>query len=130
MNKMETLSLIQLITTYYPSFKFAQEPKEVREQTLSAWHGILAEYDVMEISKNLIDYVKTGTSYPPVVGQLLTKKETSTVAGVQETMLRIQQEDRERAERQKLIQSPQEQEEIKKLHEQKRAELNLDWNRG
>lgn len=129
MEKKETLELIRLIMVYYPNFKFGNDQKEQMD-TLTAWHGILAEYDVMEISKNLIDYVKTGTSYPPVVGQLLTKKETSTVASVQETMLRIQQEDRERAERQKLIQSPQEQEEIKKLHEQKRAELNLDWNRG
>lgn len=114
---------------YYPNFKFGNDQKEQMD-TLTAWHGILAEYDVMNISKNLIDYVKSGTAYPPVVAQLVPVKQTSTVPNVQETMLRIQQQDKEREERQKLIQSPEEQAEIKKIQAKIRAELNLDRKRG
>ena len=125
MNKKETLEVLKIVVAAFPNFKI-----EDAQLTVEVWYEILKDVELNEAKNNLKSYIRTGSAFPPVVGQLLTKKETNTVASVQETMLRIQQEDRERAERQKLIQSPQEQEEIKKLHEQKRAELNLDWNRG
>ena len=130
MTKDETLSIIQLITTYYPNFKFKQESKEERQIILLAWHQVLQKYDFEETKQNVFDYAEFNSFAPKVADITQASNVASTVATVQETMARIKQEDRERAERQKLIQSPQEQEEIKKLHEQKRAELNLDWNRG
>lgn len=91
MDKNESLSIIQLITTYYPNFKVG----DVR-LTLDAWHGILKDYDVDEIGNRLIEYVKSGEQFPPIVGQLLpTKKEIASryVPNAEETKLMLQEQE-------------------------------------
>ena len=125
MEKKETLELIRLITVYYPNFKFGNDQKEQMD-TLTAWYGILRDCDVMEISKNLIDYVKTGATYPPVVGQLLSKpKEMRTIPNVEETRIMIEQWNKETEERQKMLQAPGQREAIEKMQADFRKKMGF-----
>lgn len=114
MNKDQVLSIIQLITTYYPNFKFKGEPKEVREDILHAWHVILVDYEIEDILKNLVSYVKRGEAYPPNVGQLLPKKEFNGpyVPNAEETRQRFLEQERLALETQKALQDPAMQENI------------------
>lgn len=124
MEKKETLELIRLIMVYYPNFKFGNDQKEQMD-TVTAWHGILRDYDVMEISKNLIDYVKTGTSYPPVVGQLLGVREKRAIPNVRETRYMITQMEQLEKENQKLLQDPEEKRRIQELQAEGRRNLGM-----
>lgn len=64
---------MQTTSLYYPNIKLG-DTEEQQLFTLDAWYDILKDYDYNEINHNLTEYVKTGASFPPNVGQLLPKQ--------------------------------------------------------
>lgn len=109
---------------YYPNFKFGNNEQE-QMLTLAAWHGILEGYEAIEISRNLIDYVKSGAAFPPVVGQLLGVREKRAIPNVQETRYMITQMEQLEKENQKLLQDPEEKRRIQELQAEGRRNLGM-----
>ena len=124
MEKKETLELIRLVMVYYPNFKFGHSEEEQMD-TLTAWHGILKDYEVLDISRNLIEYVKSGSPYPPIVGQLLGVREKRAIPNVQETRRMIAQMEQREKENQRLLQDPEEKRRIKEIQAEARRNLGM-----
>lgn len=120
MNKKETLTIIKIVVASYQNFRL-----DDATLTLEAWHEILQDYEFNQVKQNLKDYIKTGTAFPPAVGQLIGVREKRTVANLEETRLMLKEKDMKQLETQKLLQDPDEQQKIAAVKASIRATLGM-----
>lgn len=125
MTKDETLSIIQLITTYYPNFRFKNETPDERQLILMAWHRILANYDFEEVRENVFLYAEFNSFVPKVADITGAHKTTHTTPNLEETRLMFERKDREQLEIQKQLQDPEEQRKIAEVKASIRATLGM-----
>lgn len=118
MNKDQTLSIIRLITTYFPNFKFKDEPREVREDILHAWHVILQKHDFEQSLKNLVRYAER-ESFPPKVADIVGGGKGRIIPTFKETMAMLQEQEKLASSTTLLLKDPREKEEI----EQEKAKI-------
>lgn len=120
MNKKETLEVLKIVVAAFPNFKI-----EDAQLTVEVWYEILKDVELKEAKNNLKAYIRTGTSYPPVVGQLLGVREKRAIPNVQETRAMITQMEQRQLENQKLLQDPEEKRRIKEIQAELRRELGM-----
>lgn len=120
MNKKETLEVLKIVVAAFPNFKI-----EDAQLTVEVWYEILKDVELNEAKNNLKAYIRTGTSYPPVVGQLLGVREKRVIPNVQETRLMIMQMEQRQLENQKLLQDPEEKRRIKEIQAETRRNLGM-----
>ena len=120
MNKKETLEVLKIVVAAFPNFKI-----EDAQLTVEVWYEILKDVELIEAKNNLKAYIRTGTSYPPVVGQLLGVREKRAIPNVQETRYMITQMEQLEKENQKSLQDPEEKRRIQELQAEGRRNLGM-----
>lgn len=120
MNKKETLEVLKIVVAAFPNFKI-----EDAQLTVEVWYEILKDVELNEAKNNLKAYIRTGTSYPPVVGQLLGVREKRAIPNVEETRAMITQMEQRQLENQKLLQDPEEKRRIKEIQAEARRNLGM-----
>lgn len=94
MTYQDALTVLKSITVFYHNFS-------VTEEKAKQWAEVLTEYDFMEVTLNLRNYVKVNR-FPPTLSDLIELKDEITpkknIAYIQATETEIERREREAKE--------------------------------